>query len=80
MRISLIVMTILPLFINAQRFNPSKILSQHNILPFGQELHPKVPEIMPAMKPLYLSRKENAQAKLTREEQKLIKLAKKACV
>ena len=38
---------------------------------------PELPQ-MPTVKPLYRSRAENAQAKLTNEESKLIKLAKKA--
>ena len=79
MRIRLIVMiiTILPLFSNAQNFNPSQIQPQNNVGPMGIEPRPKVPEIMPTMKPLYRSRVENAKAKVAREEQKLIKQAKK---
>ena len=79
MRIRLIVMiiTILPLFVNAQSFNPSQIRPQNNVGPMGIEPRPKVPEIMPSMKPLYRSRIENVKAKVAREEQKLIKQAKK---
>lgn len=77
MRIRLIVMIILPFFVNAQNFNPPQIQPQNNIWPKGLEPRPKVPEIMPTMKPLYLSRAENAKAKLARKEQKLIKQARK---
>lgn len=81
MRVRLIVMIIiiiiLPFFANAQNFNPSQIQPQNNVGPMGIESRPKVPEIMPTMKPLYRSRLENAKAKVAREEQKLIKQAKK---
>jgi hypothetical protein len=71
------IITILPLFANAQNFNSSQIKPQNNVHSFGLEPSPKVPEIMPTMKPLYRNRVENAKAKLAREEQKLIKLARK---
>lgn len=77
MRLIAMIMTILPLFMNAQSFNPSQLQPQNNVWPKGLEPRPKVPEIMPTMKPLYLSRAENAKAKLARKEQKLIKQARK---
>jgi hypothetical protein len=71
-----IIMLILPLFMNAQSFSPSQIKPQHDIFPM-QERNPKLPQ-MPTIKPLYRSRIENAEAKLAKENRKLMKLAKKA--
>ncbi|CAM3904096.1 hypothetical protein FLSI110296_02445 [Flavobacterium sinopsychrotolerans] len=79
MRICLIVMiiTILPFFVSAQNFNPPKIKPPNVVHPIRLEQRPKVPDITLTMKPLYRSSMENAKAKLAREEQKLIKQAKK---
>lgn len=70
---------ILPLFVNAQTFNPPTRQFNQNLL-FGvrDEKPPKLVEL-PTMKPIStLTQIEKAQAKLEREEQKLIKLARKA--
>jgi len=72
--IAIIIITF-PLFVNAQNFKPPQILPSNNIFPMQQQ-RPQVPQ-MPTMKPPSRSRVENAKAKLVREEQKLIKLAKK---
>jgi hypothetical protein len=79
MKTHLIIMTImiLPIFMNAQSFNPPQIRPTTTIFPM-QEQRPQVPEIMPTMKPLYRSSVENAKVKLATEERKLIKLARKA--
>ena len=80
MRIRLItlIIIILPLFVKAQRFNPNPPRldpPQFDLWPM-QDKKPKVPQLE-TVKPIYKNRIENAQAKLTREEQKLIKLAEK---
>lgn len=81
MRIRLVVITImiLPLFVNAQTFNPPiRQFNQNHLFGVGDEKPPKLVEL-PTMKPhSTLTQIEKAQAKLTREEQKLIKLARKA--
>lgn len=71
----MIIMT-LPLYANAQKFNLPTPQMQNPFI-WGNQ-RPKVPEITPTLKPLYRSHVENAKAKLAREEQKLIKLARKA--
>tara|TARA_R110002033_G_scaffold148714_1_gene185798 strand:+ start:985 stop:1422 length:438 start_codon:yes stop_codon:yes gene_type:complete len=70
-------MIILPFVLNAQSFNPPKIQPSSNFSRTGLEPRPKVPEITPTLKPLSRSHVENAKAKLVREEQKLIKQARK---
>ncbi|MDW8850333.1 hypothetical protein SD960_09540 [Flavobacterium sp. MMLR14_040] len=80
MRIFLIVMILIitPLFSNAQNFNASKMQPRTNPLPMEDEKPPQLVQL-PTMKPIStLSRVEKAQSKLEREEQKLIKLARKA--
>lgn len=79
MRTNLLVMIImiLPLFVNAQNYNLPKPKIQVPLFNQRENKHPELPKT-PAIKPLYRSRTENAQAKLVKEEQKLIKLAKKA--
>jgi hypothetical protein len=79
MRTRLIVMIImtLPLFVNAQNFNPPQPKMQDPLFNQWENKRPELPQT-PTVKPLYRSRAENAQAKLVKEEQKLIKLAKKA--
>jgi hypothetical protein len=79
MKAHMIIMAImmLPVFMNAQRFDPSQIRPPIDIFPM-QKKYPQVPEITPTTKPLYRSRIENAQVKLATEERKLIKLARKA--
>ncbi len=68
---------ILPLFVNAQNFNPPKPKMQDPVFNQWENKRPELPQTS-IVKPLYLSRAENAQAKLANEERKLIKLAKKA--
>lgn len=79
MRTHLIVLitTLLSLFATAQNFDPSKIRPNLGNPFLEREKSPKVPEITPTLKPIYRSRIENAKSKLQREEQKLIKLARK---
>jgi hypothetical protein len=79
MRTRLIVMIImiLPLFVNAQNFNPPKPQMQDPLFNQWENKRPELPQT-PTVKPLYRSRAENAQVKLAIEERKLIKLAKKA--
>ena len=68
---------ILPLFVDAQNFNPPKPKMQDPLFNQWENKRPEIPQT-PTVKPLYRSRTENAQAKLADEERKLIKLAKKA--
>lgn len=68
---------ILPFFVNAQNFNPPKPQMQDPLFNQWGNKRPELPQT-PTVKPLYRSRTENAQAKLTIEERKLIKTAKKA--
>lgn len=78
-RLVVIIIMIFPLFINAQTFNPPTRQFNQNLL-FGvrDEKPPKLAEL-PTMKPIStLTQIEKAQAKLSREEQKLIKLARRA--
>jgi outer membrane translocation and assembly module TamA len=80
MRNLLIVFIIIttPLFANAQSFNPSQIKPRNSPFPMNDDRPPQLVQL-PTMKPISsLSHIEKAQAKLTREEQKLIKLARKA--
>ena len=79
MRTRLIVMIImtLPLFVNAQNFNPPKPQMQDPLVNQWGSQGPKVLQLE-TVKPLYRSRAENAQSKLAVEERKLIKLARKA--
>lgn len=80
MRTFLIIMILIitPLFSNAQSFNPSGIRPKTNPLSNEDERPPQLVQL-PTMKPIStLSRVEKAKAKLEREEQKLIKLARKA--
>lgn len=76
MRVSLIII-LLPFFINAQSFNPTKLRPSYDFGRASLESRPKQPETLPTMKPLNLSSKDVAKAKLAREEQKLIKIARK---
>ncbi|MBF4467139.1 hypothetical protein [Flavobacterium sp. LC2016-12] len=78
-RLVVIIIMILPLYINAQSFNPSKIqFTPRHPFGIGDEKPPQLVQL-PAMKPLStLTQIEKAQAKLAREEQKLIKLARMA--
>ena len=75
--IMLILVTI-PFFTNAQGFNPSQIQLRNSPFPISNDRPPQLVQL-PTMKPITsLSQVEKAQAKLAREEQKLIKLARKA--
>lgn len=65
----------LPIFANAQRFNRPRIDSPNPLFPM-QEKSPKLPQLE-TVKPLSLNRVEKTKAKLAREEQKLVKLARK---
>ncbi|MFB3389422.1 hypothetical protein [Flavobacterium sp. LAR06] len=78
-RLVVIIIMILPLYINAQNFNPSKAqFTPRHPFGIGDEKPPQLVQL-PTMKPLStLTHVEKAQAKLAREEQKLIKLARKA--
>jgi len=67
----------LPIFVNAQNFNQPQPKMQDPLFNQWENKRPELPQT-PTVKPLYRSRSENAQAKLVKEEQKLIKLAKKA--
>ncbi|WP_133507421.1 hypothetical protein [Flavobacterium chryseum] len=49
----------------------------NNLFPMQDERPPQLVQL-PTMKPISVSRLQKAQTKLTREEQKLIKLARKA--
>jgi peptidoglycan hydrolase CwlO-like protein len=71
------ILMIIPFFSNAQSFNSSKMQPRTNPLPMEDERPPQLVQL-PTMKPISINRVEKAQAKLTREEQKLIKLARKA--
>lgn len=78
-RLVVIIIMILPLYINAQNFNPSKAqFTPRHPFGIGDEKPPQLVQL-PTMKPLStLTQIEKAQAKLVREEQKLIKLSRKA--
>jgi hypothetical protein len=65
------------LYANAQKFDSTQIRPNLSNPFLEGEKSPKVPEITPTLKPIYRSRVENAKSKLLREEQKLIKLARK---
>lgn len=72
------IIFILPLFVNAQRFNlnPPRINPpQFDLWPM-QDKSPKVPQLE-TVKPISQSSVENAKSKLARGEQKLIKSANK---
>lgn len=76
-RLMVIMILTLPLFINAQSFNPSQFRPTIGAFPMEKK-NPELPPKMPTMKPLNRSRIENMQVKLAKEERKLTKLAKKA--
>jgi hypothetical protein len=76
-RLIVIIIMILPLFVNAQNFNPPKPKMQDPLFNQWENQGPKVLQLE-TVKPLYRSRAENAQSKLAAEERKLIKLARKA--
>lgn len=76
-RLIIMIIMILPLFVNAQNFNPPKPQMQDPLFNQWGNKRPELPQT-PTVKPLYRSRAENAQAKLAIEERKLIKIAKKA--
>lgn len=75
--LTIIITTLLSLYANAQKFDSTQIRPNLNNPLLEGEKNPKVPEITPTLKPIYRSRIENAKSKLVREEQKLIKLARK---
>lgn len=75
-RLIVMIIIILPLFVNAQNFNPPKPKMQDPLFNQWENKRPELPQT-PTVKPLYRSRAENAQVKLAIEERKLIKLAKK---
>ncbi|WP_132011686.1 hypothetical protein [Flavobacterium sp. 90] len=75
--IVLIVM-IMPIFVNAQSFNPNPSQQVLHGLMGVDERAPQLVQL-PTMKPIVtLNHVEKAKAKLAREEQKLIKMARKA--
>ncbi|MBA4276527.1 hypothetical protein [Flavobacterium sp.] len=76
-RLIIMIIMILPLFVDAQNFNPPKPQMQDPLFNLWGNKRPELPQT-PTVKPLYRSRAENAQAKLAIEERKLIKIAKKA--
>ena len=75
--LTILITTLLSLYANAQKFDSTQIRPNLNNPFLEGEKSPKVPEITPTLKPIYRSRLENAKSKLVREEQKLIKLARK---
>lgn len=80
MRNLLIVFTvmIMPIFANAQSFNPSQQVLLHRTVMGIDERAPQLVQL-PTMKPIVtLNHVEKAKTKLAREEQKLIKMARKA--
>lgn len=69
---------IMPIFANAQSFNPSQQVLLHGTVMGIDEKAPQLVQL-PTMKPIVtLNHVEKAKAKLAREEQKLIKIARKA--
>ncbi|TPG39283.1 hypothetical protein [Flavobacterium pectinovorum] len=71
-----LIITIIPLFANAQGFNQSQL--RNGTLMGVDERAPQLVQL-PTMKPIVtLNHVEKAKAKLAREEQKLIKMARKA--
>lgn len=71
-----IIIIIIPFYINAQTFDTPKIQPSQSFISGSFVTKPKTPETLPTMKSLYLNKVEIAKAKLTREENKLIKLAR----
>ncbi|WP_026728654.1 hypothetical protein [Flavobacterium denitrificans] len=70
-----IIIILLPLFVKSQNFNYQQYTMRPNPLT-GTVDRPKLPELE-TVKPISLNSIEKLQAKLTREEQKLVKLARK---
>lgn len=76
-RLIAMIIMILPLFVNAQNFNPPKPNMRDPLFNQWDNQGPKVLQLE-TVKPLNRSRLENAQTKVANEERKLIKLERKA--